>query len=427
MIASAIFVAVLLSAALVLASYFHLLYAEAIRIRPRETGRSLPFFEENLRPRLAFEVETGVARFAAVKQCVLVLLTLDFVLLRVSEQPVTMPALLEAFALAAIVLVFCAYLAPHVLVTRTTGDWALRFVWPARLLSAAVLPLLIVVGFLYSIADLGVESKAEESPATPEENIEALMDAGQQEGLLGEDDRKLIHSVVEFGDKTVREVMTPRPRIVAIEASSSLEELRQLLIHEKYSRIPVYRHDIDEILGFVHVRDLLEVEESERELRVTELLRPVLFVPETKRVNNLLREMQEKVQQMAIVVDEYGNTAGLATMEDLVEEIVGEIRDESEPVSDVVEEPDHSIRISGDLAVDRLRDLIGYRPDQDLESTTVAGLVTERLGHVPEAGEKLQLDGIEIEVLASDGLRVERLRVRRNGKPETPAELPHTA
>jgi CBS domain containing-hemolysin-like protein len=312
-------------------------------------------------------------------------------------------------------------------VTRTTGDWALRFVWPARLLSAAVLPLLIVVGFLYSIADLGVESKAEESPATPEENIEALMDAGQQEGLLGEDDRKLIHSVVEFGDKTVREVMTPRPRIVAIEASSSLEELRQLLIHEKYSRIPVYRHDIDEILGFVHVRDLLEVEESERELRVTELLRPVLFVPETKRVNNLLREMQEKVQQMAIVVDEYGNTAGLATMEDLVEEIVGEIRDESEPVSDVVEEPDHSIRISGDLAVDRLRDLIGYRPDQDLESTTVAGLVTERLGHVPEAGEKLQLDGIEIEVLASDGLRVERLRVRRNGKPETPAELPHTA
>src|SRR5262249_17809362 len=294
-----------------------------------------------------------------------------------------------------------AYLLPHVLVTRTGGQWALRFLLPARALSAAVRPLLAVVDFAYSVADLGIESKAPEDIPTAEENIQALIEAGQEEGLLGEEDRKLIQSVVEFGDKTVREVMTPRPRIVAIEASASLEELRQLLLNERYSRIPIYHSSIDNIQGFVHVRDMLEVEEHERESRrVSELERPVLFVPETKRVNDLLREMQVKNLHMAIVIDEYGNTAGLATLEDLVEEIVGEIRDESEPASDVVEEADHSFVVSGDLDLDRLKDLTGYRPDQDLESTTIAGLVTERLGHVPAPGEKLQLNGIEIEVLA---------------------------
>jgi CBS domain containing-hemolysin-like protein len=226
--------------------------------------------------------------------------------------------------------------------------------------------------------------------------------------------------VVEFGDKTVREVMTPRPQIVAIEASASLEQLRQLLIDEEYSRLPIYEGTIDSIIGFVHVRDMLEVEEHERDTRrVSELRRPVMYVPESKRVNALLREMQEQSLHMAIVVDEYGNTAGLATLEDLVEEIVGEIRDESEPEPDVQEEPDQSYVVSGNLDLDRLKDLTGFRPDRELESTTLSGLVTECLGHVPAAGETVLLDGIRIEVLASNGLRVERLRVRR---AEGPAE-----
>ena len=425
--AFAILVVIALCAALVLASYFHLLYSESLRIMPREAARSLPYFEDALRPKLKLEAESGMQRFAAVKQCILLLLAFDLAYLR-GRGGFTGARLLEALVLAGVLLILFAYIAPHILVTRTTGRWALRFLAVARALSLAVRPLLLVVGFGYSIADLGVESKAEEAPATPEENIEALMDAGQEEGLLGEDDRKLIQSVVEFGDKTVREVMTPRPRIVAIEASASLEELRQLLINERYSRIPVYKGTIDAIEGHVHVRDMLEVEESERQSRrVGELLRPVLFVPETKRVNDLLREMQEKSLQMAIVIDEYGNTAGLATMEDLVEEIVGEIRDESEPVSDVIEEPDHSLVVSGDLDVDRLKDLTGYRPEQDLESTTIAGLVTERMGRVPAPGEKLQLNGIQIEVLASNGLRVEKLRLRRTGNEESSAELPYTA
>ncbi len=405
--------------ALVIASYFHLLYSEALRLRPREAARSLPVFEERLQPRLGMDGETGVARFAAAKQMILVLLALDLAWLR---RDFALRHVLESLALTAALVALFAYVAPHVLVTRTTGRWAVGLLWPARLLVLAVLPFLTVVQFAYSIADLGADGKPAESPPTAEQNIDALIDAGQEEGLLEEEDRKLIQSVVEFGDKTVREVMTPRPRIVAISADASLEELRRLQIEHQYSRIPIYEGTIDNILGFVHVWDILEVADEERpRRRVRELTRPVLYVPETKRVNDLLREMQEKSVHMSIVIDEYGNTAGLATLEDLVEEIVGEIRDESEPNPDVVEEPDHSYVVSGNLDVDRLRDLIGFRPDQDLESTTVSGLVTERLGHVPEAGETLELDGIRIVVVASNGLYAERLRVSRL-EPPAPVE-----
>ncbi len=425
MIIAAIVFAVLLCAALVLGSYLHLLYSESLRLRPREAARSLPFFEESLRPRLGLEPEAGVRRFVAVKQATILLLGLNLAYLRGALHGFSLTRLLEALVLAAMLLVLLAYVTPHVLVTRTSGRWALRLVIPAWLLSLAVRPLLAVVDFAYSIVDLGAGSKEPEIAPAPETNIQALMDAGQEEGLLGEEDRKLIQSVVEFGEKTVREVMTPRPRMVAIASGSTLEELRQLLINEQYSRIPVYQDTIDTIIGFVHARDMLEIDDEDRESRrVDDLLRPVLLVPESKRVQDLMAEMQEKSQHMAIVIDEYGNTAGLATLEDLVEEIVGEIRDESEPVSDVVEEPDHSFIVPGNLDLDRLQGLTGFRPEQDVESTTIAGLVSERLGRVPSAGEALQLNGMRIEVLASNGLVVERLRVRRE---EGPAELPKTA
>jgi putative hemolysin len=414
MIALLLAIVAVLGFGLTLASYLHLLYAESLRLRPRVGDAALGFFQEKLRAQLKLDADAGVQRFAAAKQCLIMLLALTLAWL-FGRDGFTFQNLLETLLTAGIALILFAYVIPHVLVTRTSGRWAVRAVCPARLLAAAARPLLAVAGFGYSIAELGVESSPKEPPPTASENIEALMDAGQEEGLLEEDDRQLIQSVVEFGDKTVREVMTPRPQIVAIEASASLEKLRQLLINEEYSRIPIYEGTIDSIIGFVHVRDMLEIEKHERETRrVSELRRPVLFVPETKRVNTLLRQMQERSLHMAIVVDEYGNTAGLATLEDLVEEIVGEIRDESEPEPDVQEDPDHSYVVSGNLDLDRLKDLTGFRPDRDVESTTLSGLVTEWLGHVPAAGETVQLDGIYIEVLASNGLRVERLRVRRS-------------
>jgi magnesium and cobalt exporter, CNNM family len=273
-----------------------------------------------------------------------------------------------------------------------------------------------VLSFFQSLVDLGGDAETTEEPPTPAENIEALISAGTEEGLIEEEDRELIQSVVEFGDKVVREVMTPRPNIVAISADASLEQLRQLVITEQYSRIPAFEPNIDQIVGFVHVRDMFELEEEERENRtVRELVRPILFVPETKPVNDLMRQMQQENTHMVIVVDEYGNTAGLATMEDLLEVIIGEIRDEHEPDSDVFEDGNGGYIVSGNFDLDRVGDLFdSFHREEDIESTTVGGLVTEWLGHVPKKGEFVERDGIRVEVLASDELRVGQVRINRS-------------
>jgi putative hemolysin len=210
--------------------------------------------------------------------------------------------------------------------------------------------------------------------------------------------------------------MTARPNIVAISADSTLEQLRDLVITEQYSRIPVYEHNIDQIIGFIHVRDMFEIEETEREeRRVRDLVRPVLFVPESKPVADLMRQMQQESTHMVIVVDEYGNTAGLATMEDLLEVIIGEIRDEHEPDSDVIEDGQGGYIVSGNFDLARISDLLrGFHLVEDIESTTVGGLVSEWLGHVPTAGEFVDRDGARIEVLASDGLRVGQVRISKS-------------
>ena len=270
-----------------------------------------------------------------------------------------------------------------------------------------------LLGFFQTLIDLTDDTGKQEEQPTPAENIEALISAGTEEGLIEEEDRKLIQSVVEFGDKVVREVMTPRPNIVAISADSTLEQLRQLVINEQFSRIPVYEQNIDQVIGFVHVRDMFELGEEQRAGRsVRELLRTVKFVPETKPVNDLMRQMQQENTHMVMVVDEYGNTAGLATMEDLLEVIIGEIRDEHEPDSDITEDGQGGYIVSGSFEVDRVAGLFqSFRREEDIESTTVGGLVSEWLGRVPKAGEAVDRDGVRIEVLASDEFRVERVRI----------------
>jgi len=216
--------------------------------------------------------------------------------------------------------------------------------------------------------------------------------------------------------------MTARPNIVAVQADQSLEALHELVVVEQYSRIPVYQTSIDDVIGFVHVRDMFEIQESERPTRtVRELMRPIRFVPETKPVNDLMREMQQEGSHMVIVVDEYGNTAGLSTMEDLVEVILGEIRDEHEPGSDVIEDEKGGFIVSGNFDLHRLEDMLNFRPDEEIESTTIGGLVTEWLGRVPPPGEVIERDGIRIEVLASDEMRVGQVRLSQVAPPQ-PAE-----
>lgn len=277
-------------------------------------------------------------------------------------------------------------------------------------------PCVAVLNFFQSLVDLTDDTAGKVEEPTPAENIEALISAGTEEGLIEEEDRELIQGVVEFGDKVVREVMTPRPNIISTSADSTLQQLRQLVITEQYSRIPVYEDTIDQVIGFVHVRDMFELDEDERARRtVRELVRPILFVPETKPVNDLMRQMQQENTHMVIVVDEYGNTAGLATMEDLLEVIIGEIRDEHEPDSDVKDDGQGGFIVSGNFDLDRVADLLhSFHREEEIESTTVGGLVSEWLGRVPKPGEAVERDGIRIEVLASDDLRVEQVRISKS-------------
>jgi CBS domain containing-hemolysin-like protein len=285
-----------------------------------------------------------------------------------------------------------------------------------RGLALVARPCVVLLDFFQSLIDLADDTGHQEEQPTPAENIEALISAGTEEGLIEEEDRKLIQGVVEFGDKVVREVMTPRPNIVAIGADATLEQLRQLVINEQFSRIPVYERNIDQMMGFVHVRDMFELGEEERAGRtVRELVRTVKFVPESKPVNDLMRQMQQENTHMVIVVDEYGNTAGLATMEDLLEVIIGEIRDEHEPDSDVAEDGQGGYIVSGSFELNRIADLFQtFHREEDIESTTVGGLVSEWLGHVPKAGESADRDGVRIEVLASDEFRVEKVRLSKS-------------
>lgn len=419
MMLTVIFAALLSIPLLGIVTFVQVLYLESLRLRTRDLP-SLKFFKDTLEDKIGLKTEQGAGAFSLIKHSLLVWLTIFFFAWFADGRPWNVRVLWETGIAVWLTMVAISFALPQLLYRRTTGRWLVPLIPLLRGLALVARPAEAVLSFFRSLIDLADDNAdAEETPSAAE-NIEALISAGTEEGLIEEEDRKLIQSVVEFGDKVAREVMTPRPDIVAISADSTLEKLRELVIHEQYSRIPVYEHNIDQIIGFVHVRDMFEVDEEDREDRtVRELVRPVLFVPETKPVNDLMRQMQHESTHMVIVVDEYGNTAGLATMEDLLEVIIGEIRDEHEPDSDVMEDGKGGYIVSGNFDIDRVGDLMAsFRPEEDIESTTVGGLASEWLGRVPRVGEVVDRDGIRIEVLAGDDLRVEQVRI---GKSQTVA------
>ncbi len=241
---------------------------------------------------------------------------------------------------------------------------------------------------------------------------QTYIEAGAPDGLIEGDERRLIQSIVEFGDTRVREVMTPRPDIVAIRAEATLGDLRALLREQTYSRLPVYKESLDNILGVVFVKDLVQLTDAD-ERTVAAIMRPAHVVPETKPVPDLLREFQHRRVQIAIVVDEYGGTAGLVTLEDLLEEIVGEIRDEydeeSEPIVDL---GGGVFAFSGKVDIDELADRLGVAIARE-GFETVGGYLLARLGRVPAVGETLDVDGLGVEVLEAERRRVTKVRVRR--------------
>jgi CBS domain containing-hemolysin-like protein len=265
------------------------------------------------------------------------------------------------------------------------------------------------------------EEGSEEEEQASEEEIEAFLDVGTKEGILEPSEAEMVWGIVDFGDTVVRSVMTPRIDIVGVRQEASLPEVARLFAETKHTRIPMYAGSVDQIVGILHALDVLEALQGSAQRDSRGLAKTPLFIPESKPLSELLREFQSTGQQMAVVVNEHGSTAGLVTIEDVLEEIVGEIGDEYEkPVSEREELPGGAWRLDGGAHIDVLDELFAVRFDEP-PYETVGGLVMSALGDVPEAGDVAHAFGLRFTVESAEGRRVDRVRVERAAPGEAPA------
>ena len=313
------------------------------------------------------------------------------------------------------VIAICDQLIPFLLVARHDEPERILAEWMPVLRLSVFLALPFTFPILIS-AGLRQLLEAEQPPTetpNPQEDLQELIEAGEQEGIIEKEQGELLQSVVEFGDKVVREVMTPRPEIAAVDIDSPMEELRKLFREKRYTRYLVYSGQLDNVEGIVSIGDLTELPPAEQSrVTIRSLLRSVPLVPETKRTTELLKDLQQSTTQLAVVVDEYGRVAGLVTIEDLLEEIVGEIRDEVEPhARDIVRESANSYLVLGQTDLAQVVDQLNV-PIEEGDYSTVAGFVLTRLGHVPTPGEKVESNGLSFEVLEADPRTVLKVRLR---------------
>ena len=413
---------VLLLGVLTLASYVERVYTERGKFLSREFQENVEAYELRVEPRLG-----GAAGRAELSMNVLtqlstggIALLITFLVMR--DRAWDPMEIVQAVLAIVLTIIVFNRLLPFIFFTRTKGEWVESYAPVVRLLVYMMLPITVVLGFCLQITALAEKNEPVENE-TQAEAVEALIEAGQEEGILEESDRELIQSVVEFRDKTVREVMTPRPEIVAVPLDMTVEALTELMRQKPYSRMPVYDGSIDKIKGLVFAHDVLQIADVDAKTKtVHSMMKTVHFVPETKPVQELMREMQKNKVHLAIVIDEYGSVAGVVSIEDLVEEIVGEIRDEHEAQVDVVKENEHSYIVPGNMDIDRLYELFGVRLEE-VEATTVAGLVSELAGHIPRPGEVLVEDGLRFEILQSTERRVEKLRIKTTEEREREEQL----
>jgi len=311
---------------------------------------------------------------------------------------------------AAVYTVFFDYL-PRLIVYRAKNFIFKFFLPSARLFRALGTPILFLARYLVEREER--EEKEEDHEAT-EEEIETFLDEAREEGIIEDDENELLRSVVEFADTVVREIMTPRTQMACIRKDATIDNLKDLIIRDKYSRIPVYKDRIDNIEGVVMAKDIIEyADEKHKNQPLEALIRPVLFVPESMEVADLLKEFQKAKQKMAIVVDEHGGVSGLVTMEDLVEEIVGEIQDEYDTEeAQIIENAPLDFTVSGSVEVEELEELFDEELAED-DFITVGGLITHHLGRLPAKGEVLNIKGLTFEILDIDQKRVKKIRVKK--------------
>ena len=403
-----------------LASYVDRIYSELGKFLSREFEDNMEVWEQQIEPTLGFSRERLALCAAVLAQLSLAAIVLVIGAILFGREgevgpPTVLGVLQAALGIVLVVLIFSRLL-PYAFFTRTRGAWVLKWRWLLRLCFFLVLPAELTLEFLLSIVSLA-QPPQDETKESEGDAVDALIEAGEEEGILEESDRDLVRSAVEFGDKIVRELMTPRPSVFAVAAETTLADFLAMLEARPFSRVPVFEGTLDTVTGIVFSHDLLQVADKDASARtVASLQRPAAFVPETKRVNELLREMQREKQHMRIVIDEYGGVAGLVTIEDLLEEIVGAITDEHEDDSEAnqpKQESDGVWIVPGNLELDALEALTGDEAlrDNHYAATTVAGLVSEVAGRIPMAGEVVLAGKTRLEILASTDRRVERLRV----------------
>src|SRR5712692_925029 len=414
-----------LGAGLAVFSYLDRVYRELGRVTTGRLRANLEIFEAEVEPRLGMDRRRGTLTFSLLAHLWLAAVTVETARGVIFFVAATWDALIQLLVFVLVEVLLAMHFIPDLLLMRTTGRWVKPLVPMVRAFVWIIWPMRALLELAVSLARICEEEEV--APQTQQEGIEALVEAAQEEGILAREHAQLIEQVFEFTDKRVTGVMTPRPEIVAIPATATIEELRKLLVETRFSRIPVYEGSIEDIVGIVYARDLLQIPPNDSSRRtVRELVRPALFVPETKLGSQLLTDMQKKNQQMAIAVDEHGSVAGLVTVEDLVEEIVGEIGEEDRPPApDAVREADGSLVLRGSVPLERLRELLGMELElpPDEAATTVAGLLNSVAGHVPRAGENIDYHGLRFEVLEANQRKVLRLRARRQFASAVPANL----
>jgi magnesium and cobalt exporter, CNNM family len=385
---------------------------------------SLRFMAERGRDdRLGFYLDDPIQLFVPARLLLGIIFSLATVLFAVltGRSGITLASVATLLACVTAYILVCEHLLPS-LIVRRKPEAVLAVLLPpfsvvARLVSSVSGG---IVGRLTTPADRPDGAQAPETAqdrAEQGEAAHAYLEAGEEQGLIERDERRLLQSIVDFGDTLVREVMTPRPDIVAIEGDATVGDLRDLFREQEYSRLPVYTENLDNIVGVIFVKDLIKLPEIHNDSPITPLVRPATFVPETKRVADLLKEFQRRQVQIAIVVDEYGGTAGLVTIEDLLEEIVGEIRDEYDVETEpVIDEGNGSYVFSAKVSFDEVRERLGVDVEP-IGFETVGGYVLTRLGRVPAVGEVFELDGMHVEVLEAERRRIHKVRFRK-AQPE---------
>jgi len=407
----------LLASFLPVYSYLALIYRELGRMTTGPVHEHLDIFEAEIEPKLKINRRSAGRSFRILGHfwlAFLVLQTTRGVVFFVSGK---WEAVIELAAFIVLEVVIAMHFIPDMLLYRTNGRWLIPLLPLIRASLVLVWPVRVFLEGAESLARISETETEKTEEQRTEEGIEALVEAAEEEGIIEPEQAELIEQVVEFSDKRVREVMTPRPDIVAISAICTLEELHAKFTETGFTSLPVFEGTLDDILGIAHSQDLLQVADADLPKKhVRELMRPVLFMPETKVGSDLLREMRQKNQTMAVIIDEHGSVAGITTMEDLVEEIVGESGAEAtHPKLEMVREGSSSLVMRGSTAIGQVEEMLGVRFGESADETvtTIAGLLSHVSGRVPAPGEKFDLEGFRFEVLEANQRKVLRVKAQK--------------